>query len=75
MADQRECRIGGFFAQRGQGVIADRENETLGRSDAGIALLRRIFSRELKALASGRPAKTWRKLGQAAELPIQVIAS
>jgi 5,5'-dehydrodivanillate O-demethylase oxygenase subunit len=29
-----------YVAQRGQGVIADREHEILGRSDAGIALLR-----------------------------------
>ena len=61
-----------YVAQVGQGVVADREHEILGRSDAGIALLRRIFFRELEALRAGRPAKAWRKLEVAAELPIQV---
>ena len=64
-----------YLAQRGQGVIADRENEVLGRSDAGIALLRRVFLRELEALEQGRPAKSWRKLERATELPIQVAVS
>jgi 5,5'-dehydrodivanillate O-demethylase len=49
-----------FVAQRGQGVIADREHERLGRSDAAIILLRQIWSRELRALAAGRPLKQWR---------------
>jgi len=39
-----------YLAQRGQGVLADRDNEILGRSDAGIALLRRIFAREMQRL-------------------------
>jgi 5,5'-dehydrodivanillate O-demethylase oxygenase subunit len=47
-------------AQLGQGVIADRENEYLGRSDAGIILLRKLWLRELDALAAGRPVKAWR---------------
>lgn len=46
-------------AQLGQGAIADRENEYLGRSDAGIILMRRLWLRELAALAEGRPNKTW----------------
>ena len=46
-------------AQLGQGPIADRENEHLGRSDVGVVLLRRIWLRELKALAEGRPLKAW----------------
>ena len=63
-----------YLAQRGQGVVADRDNEILGRSDAGIALLRRIFAREMQALATGRPAKMWRKLEHATDLPIQAVA-
>jgi phenylpropionate dioxygenase-like ring-hydroxylating dioxygenase large terminal subunit len=47
-------------AQLGQGIIADRENEYLGRSDVGIVLLRRLWLRELDALAAGRPTKAWR---------------
>jgi 5,5'-dehydrodivanillate O-demethylase len=46
-------------AQIGQGVIADRSDERLGRSDTGVILLRRIWSRELRALAEGRPLKRW----------------
>ena len=61
-----------YVAQVGQGTIADRETEILGRSDAGIALLRRIFFREMEALREGRPTKQWRRLEEAADLPIQV---
>jgi 5,5'-dehydrodivanillate O-demethylase len=46
-------------AQLGQGAIADREHEYLGRSDAGILLLRKIWLRELDALAADRPTKAW----------------
>jgi 5,5'-dehydrodivanillate O-demethylase len=45
--------------QVGQGRIADRENEMLGRSDAGIVLWRRILARELTAIAEGREPKRW----------------
>jgi 5,5'-dehydrodivanillate O-demethylase len=47
------------LAQGGQGVIANRHAEHLGRTDAGVVMLRRIFSRELHALAEGRPTKPW----------------
>lgn len=50
-----------YVVQVGQGAIADRSQETLGRSDAGIALLRRIFWRELDALRSGEPMKVWKR--------------
>jgi 5,5'-dehydrodivanillate O-demethylase len=63
-----------YVAQRGQGVIADREHEILGRSDAGIAFLRRVFAREADALAGGGTPKTWSKLREAAVLPVQVAA-
>ena len=45
--------------QAGQGRIEDREAERLGRSDAGIILWRKILTRELRAIAEGRPAKHW----------------
>lgn len=61
-----------YVAQMGQGPIADREHEILGRSDAGIALLRRIFFREMEAIREGRPTKPWRKLEHSTELPIRV---
>jgi 5,5'-dehydrodivanillate O-demethylase oxygenase subunit len=46
-------------AQVGQGVIADREHERLGRSDATLILLRRLWARELRALGEGQPLKQW----------------
>ena len=46
-------------AQTGQGVIADRDKEHLGRSDRGVFLLRKIWERELRNLAEGRPVKIW----------------
>jgi 5,5'-dehydrodivanillate O-demethylase len=45
--------------QAGQGKIEARENERLGRSDAGIILWRKILSRELRAIAEGRAPKRW----------------
>jgi 5,5'-dehydrodivanillate O-demethylase oxygenase subunit len=47
------------IAQTGQGKIPDRENEHLGRSDAGVILLRKIWERELLALSEGQPTKKW----------------
>jgi 5,5'-dehydrodivanillate O-demethylase len=47
--------------QAGQGRIADRENEFLGRSDNGIIMWRRILARELRAIANGQEKKTWER--------------
>jgi hypothetical protein len=46
--------------QAGQGRIAERGHERLGRSDAGIILWRKILARELRAIAEGRPGKKWK---------------
>ncbi len=43
--------------QTGQGRIEDRENEFLGRSDAGIVTWRRILTRQLQAIATGNHQK------------------
>jgi hypothetical protein len=48
--------------QAGQGRITDREAETLGRSDAAIAIWRRILARELQAIADGDEPKRWQRL-------------
>jgi 5,5'-dehydrodivanillate O-demethylase len=45
--------------QLGQGAIPDPAYERLGRSDAGIILLRKLWARELRALAEGRPLHPW----------------
>ena len=61
-----------YVAAVGQGVVVDRTRERLGRSDMGIAFLRRIFLRELEAVRNGNPTKEWRRLQQATEMPHQV---
>ncbi|HEY3116576.1 MAG TPA: hypothetical protein VGK54_07540, partial [Chloroflexota bacterium] len=48
-----------YVSQVGQGVLADRDQEQLGRTDAGIVLLRKVWERELRALAEGRPLARW----------------
>jgi 5,5'-dehydrodivanillate O-demethylase len=48
-----------YVAQVGQGAIADRGREHLGRSDAGVILFRKIWERELRALKEGRQLKSW----------------
>jgi 5,5'-dehydrodivanillate O-demethylase oxygenase subunit len=48
-----------YVAQVGQGTLADRGQEHLGRSDLGVILFRKIWERELRALAEGRPLKKW----------------
>jgi 5,5'-dehydrodivanillate O-demethylase len=53
-------------AQVGQGLIPDRARERLGRSDVAILLIRKIWRRELQALAEGRPLKQWARPEQLA---------
>ena len=48
-----------YVTQVGQGAIADRANERFGRIDQGVILLRKIWERELRAFAEGRPTKQW----------------
>jgi 5,5'-dehydrodivanillate O-demethylase len=48
-----------YVAQVGQGPIADRSKEDLGRSDAGVILFRKIWQRELRAFKEGRRMKKW----------------
>jgi 5,5'-dehydrodivanillate O-demethylase len=58
----------------GQGAIADREHEHLGRMDAGVILLRKLWERELIALAEGRELKEWRipdgHLAKSSQVPL-----
>ena len=60
-----------YLAQRGQGVIADREDELLASSDLGVMTLRRIFWRELECIRQGQPTKHWHKRELLAPLPQQ----
>ena len=50
-----------YAAQVGQGAIADRAQDRLGRSDVGVILLRRLWARELQALAEGRSLTDWHR--------------
>jgi 5,5'-dehydrodivanillate O-demethylase len=38
---------------------ASRERDSLGRSDLSVALIRRMWARELRALSAGQPTKAW----------------
>ena len=48
-------------ALAGQGAIVDRASERLGQSDRGVILLRKLWEREMRALAAGGPMKRWRR--------------
>jgi 5,5'-dehydrodivanillate O-demethylase oxygenase subunit len=48
-----------IVAQAGQGRLVDRAQDRLGRSDVLVILLRKIWGRELHALAEGRPLTAW----------------
>jgi hypothetical protein len=54
-------QIEDYLVLVGQGTIPDRGREHLGRSDALVLLRRKIWERELRALAAGRPLKNWQK--------------
>ncbi len=45
---------------KAQGPRVDREADNLGETDRQVALLRRIWSRELRAIEAGEPIKIWR---------------
>jgi 5,5'-dehydrodivanillate O-demethylase oxygenase subunit len=48
-----------YCSQVGMGSVETREDERLAKSDAVTVLLRRLWRRELEALAEGRPLKKW----------------
>ncbi|MFN8525992.1 MAG: Rieske 2Fe-2S domain-containing protein [Chloroflexota bacterium] len=45
--------------ERGQGLVADHRHERLSRFDVGVAILRQIWERELRAIAEARPLTGW----------------
>lgn len=61
-----------YVAAVGQGPIAERSVERLGKSDLGIVFMRRIFFREMDAIRDGRRIKRWRKLDHATDMPHQI---
>jgi 5,5'-dehydrodivanillate O-demethylase len=52
-------RVEDYVCQVGQGRIANRSEERLGHVDVGVVLRRKLWERELKALAEGRPLAEW----------------
>ena len=61
-----------YVAVKGQGTVHDRMSENLAQTDLGIALLRRIFWRELDLIRAGKPTKIWLKLERTPDMPIQI---
>ncbi len=59
-----------YLAQVLQGGIADRGSERLGKCDAGLIFLRKIFRRELDAINQGQPGKQWQHRTGLAQLPM-----
>ena len=72
-------RLSGLFlvednvALAGQGRITDRSKDWLGQSDRGVILLRRIFERELAALADGKPLKDWKRPASRLDLAVSEV--
>jgi 5,5'-dehydrodivanillate O-demethylase len=56
------------ITQAGQGQIVDRNAELLGRTDVGVAAMRRVYAREMQAIADGRPTKQWKRLEESPAL-------
>jgi 5,5'-dehydrodivanillate O-demethylase len=52
-------QIQDYLVLVGQGVIPDRRREHFGRTDLVVLLCRKIWQRELRALADGRPLTAW----------------
>ncbi len=48
-------------ALAGQGRIVDRSRERLGQSDRGVIFMRKLWEREMRALAEGKPMKQWKR--------------
>ncbi|MSQ73145.1 MAG: hypothetical protein EXR27_17950 [Betaproteobacteria bacterium] len=61
-----------YIAQVGQGGIETRLHEELDAPDAAAVLFRKIWKRELTALAEGRPLKEWR-LSDTIQPPIGTV--
>jgi hypothetical protein len=52
-------RIEDYICQVGQGRIANRNEDRLGHIDTGVVLRRKLWERELKAIAEDKPLTEW----------------
>ena len=62
--DRKRCdivRLQDDIAQIGQQRIADRSKDHPGLADVGVIALRKLWRRELNALAKGKPTKSWKR--------------
>ncbi|HEY7065341.1 MAG TPA: Rieske 2Fe-2S domain-containing protein [Chloroflexota bacterium] len=59
-----------YVAQLGQGRIADRTQERLGKTDAGIIFMRSLYRREMEAVQRGEPGKHWQPKTNPTPLPV-----
>ena len=69
-SDAQMIAVQDYAAVRGQGTIADRGNENLSLSDAGIIFLRKVFLRELEAIRAGQPPRDGKPFDEQSELPV-----
>lgn len=56
-------QIQDYVVAVGQGPIAPRADDHLGHEDAGVILVRKIWSRELAAFAKGEKPRIWARTG------------
>jgi len=54
-------RLQDDIAQVGQGVFASEQPERLGRADVGVAAIRRLWRREVRAFMDGGAMKLWQR--------------
>ncbi len=59
--NRSRVQIQDYLVLAGQGAIPDRSREHFGRTDLVVLLCRKIWQRELRALAEGRPLKPWKR--------------
>lgn len=59
-----------FIAWVGQGVVADRTRERLGKSDEGVLLLRRLLFADMERVARGEDPKAVTRGGGVISLPV-----
>jgi 5,5'-dehydrodivanillate O-demethylase oxygenase subunit len=62
--DPKRCdivRLQDDIAQCGQGRIAERSKDHPGLADVGVIALRKLWRRELLAVAQGTPTKSWKR--------------
>jgi 5,5'-dehydrodivanillate O-demethylase len=63
LSREQQFMIEDYVTQVGQGPPSERDPEHLGRNDALVILFRKVWRREARALAEGRPLTAWKSTG------------